>query len=137
MACFIALAGLLGGLVIMVHMCEQEANKKKARLNAAKRSYETALAQLEAAPDSVELRTAVIEAGRLYSAICREDGKGTIFDEVALSNDLAARTGKAVVTDDSPSLLKTCPDCAEEVKDAARKCRFCGYEWELAVSLPD
>ena len=23
--------------------------------------------------------------------------------------------------------LKTCPDCAEEVRGAARKCRFCGY----------
>ena len=27
---------------------------------------------------------------------------------------------------DLPS-FKTCPDCAEEVRGAARKCRFCGY----------
>jgi hypothetical protein len=28
--------------------------------------------------------------------------------------------------------FKTCPDCAEEVRFAARKCRFCGYMFESA-----
>lgn len=39
---------------------------------------------------------------------------------------------KVVVTNNSGSdgPLKTCPDCAEEVKDAARKCKHCGYRWE-------
>tara|TARA_B110000090_G_C13301197_1_gene415847 strand:- start:480 stop:761 length:282 start_codon:yes stop_codon:yes gene_type:complete len=25
--------------------------------------------------------------------------------------------------------LKTCPDCAEEVMQDARKCKHCGYRW--------
>lgn len=33
-------------------------------------------------------------------------------------------------TDDRPT--KTCPDCAEEVLEAARKCRFCGYRFDEA-----
>jgi hypothetical protein len=28
--------------------------------------------------------------------------------------------------------FKTCPDCAEQVRYAARKCRFCGFEFEAA-----
>jgi hypothetical protein len=32
-------------------------------------------------------------------------------------------------------LLKACPDCAEEVRVAARKCRYCNYRFE-GVQLP-
>ena len=33
-----------------------------------------------------------------------------------------------------PAGSKTCPDCAEEVRVAARKCRFCGYAFEETES---
>jgi hypothetical protein len=32
---------------------------------------------------------------------------------------------------------KTCPDCAEEVLEAARKCRFCGYRFDEERSAVD
>ena len=30
--------------------------------------------------------------------------------------------------------VKVCPDCAEEVKAAARVCRFCGYRWPTRIA---
>src|SRR5438105_12198881 len=34
--------------------------------------------------------------------------------------------------------MRTCPECAEQVQDAARVCRFCGYRFDPAKdSLPD
>ena len=32
-----------------------------------------------------------------------------------------------------PPRLKTCPDCAEEVRVAARKCRFCGFTFDASA----
>jgi len=56
----------------------------------------------------------------------------------AQSNDLGfaptpeASTAAAEVPT-SPTGMKTCPDCAEEVRAAARKCRFCDY---VLTSVP-
>lgn len=44
-------------------------------------------------------------------------------------------TGGVPPTKSLPSTpdFKTCPDCAEQVRYAARKCRFCGYSFEQAT----
>jgi hypothetical protein len=33
--------------------------------------------------------------------------------------------------------MRTCPDCAEEVKEAARVCRFCGFRFITPDERPD
>jgi hypothetical protein len=42
----------------------------------------------------------------------------------------AAPTKAKPTTVTGSGVFKSCPDCAEEIRTAARKCRFCGYRFE-------
>lgn len=103
------------------------------QLKEAKAAYEAALAKLTSSPADNNLRISALEAGRRYADLARKaaGSKGrAIFDEVALSNDLNARSGAA------PSKSageKKCPQCAELVKSDARICRFCQHKFETAA----
>jgi hypothetical protein len=102
-------------------------------LEAARIRYQTALAKLALNPADNNLRIATLGAGRHYAELARRAaGKRgrAVFDEVALGNDLNARSGVATsqATD-----AKKCPQCAELVKSDARICRFCQHRFEAAA----
>jgi hypothetical protein len=42
---------------------------------------------------------------------------------------LAALAGIALLQDRHQANFKRCPDCYEEIRRAARVCKFCGYRW--------
>jgi hypothetical protein len=55
---------------------------------------------------------------------------GDVLSTAVLTAIQEAVTSMALAAEgDSKSELKTCPDCAEQVRVAARKCRFCGYQF--------
>ena len=73
-----------------------------AARSQAKAAYESSLAQLRSNPSDAGLRQRTLTLGRTYSNATRNNKGVTIFDEMALMNDInAACGGTAVAHGDS------------------------------------
>ncbi|HEX4964703.1 MAG TPA: SHOCT domain-containing protein [Thermoanaerobaculia bacterium] len=68
------------------------AGKGQAR-DKAKAAYEESLARLATDPTNPSLRKATLDLGRAYSNLTRNNKGVTIFDEIALMNDINAACG--------------------------------------------
>jgi Short C-terminal domain len=89
-------------VVILIGMSQAGAAREKA-LAEARSAYQDALAALKATPTDPNLREAALAAGRRYSSATRENKGVTVFDEIALKNDLdAATAGAAAATPPAP-----------------------------------
>ena len=54
---------------------------------------------------------------------------GNVLSVPILTGMQEAVTALALAGGDATEELKTCPDCAERVRVAARRCRFCGFQF--------
>ena len=82
------LVGVLAALII------NGANRRR-ELDEARAKYHASLAQLKKDPTNADLKQSTLALGRRYSSLTR-DAKGvTLFDEVALSNDINAACAAA------------------------------------------
>jgi hypothetical protein len=93
---FVVLIGILAALVI-------SNNQKIKEIRQAKANYQDSLAQLKSNPTNASLRQQTLELGRYYSNLTRKKKGVTIFDEMALMNDInAACAGATTVHQTSP-----------------------------------
>lgn len=68
-------------------------SQKREKIAVAERVYKSNLEQLKRSPSDTNLRQKALSSGREYARIAREGGKETLFDEVALMNDINAVAG--------------------------------------------
>ena len=126
-------------------------------LTVAKIAYEKAISQLTKSPNSPNARKTALELGRYYASLNREDKNVTMFDEVALKNDIDAACAGATTFDvshrvcgsessDVPVLIKfRCEHCDKAIAAPSRKagrfakCPNCFQPMMIPLldSLPD
>lgn len=77
-------------IVVFVLLVLFIANALQKKREAAKNAYEVALSQFRQEPTSPSLRQTALQAGRYYSNLTRNSNGVTVYDEVAIKNDLDA-----------------------------------------------
>lgn len=85
--CFIVIT------VSAVISSNQAAEKAIKDRKDAESAYKNSLARLKADPTNSDLRQKTLELGRYYSNLARDSKGVTIFDEMALMNDINAVCG--------------------------------------------
>lgn len=95
-ACWIViLVVVVGGIIAAV---VKEAEKRKAR-----EAYRRQLAQLRSDPTSSSVREETLRLGRTYSDLTRNRKGVTLFDEVAIMNDINAACAGAAKLERAPN----------------------------------
>ncbi len=94
--------GALACIVIIVFILSLYALnrwQKRQAIQRALKDYEAALLELKRTPTDSDIRQITLEFGREYAKLLRDNKQATVFDEVALMNDLNAIGGGHVVSD--------------------------------------
>jgi len=81
---------IVGGIVALGFILA--AVNQNAR-DKAKAAYQTSLDRLKLDPGNADLRHQTLQLGRIYSNLTRNNKGVTLFDEVALLNDINAACG--------------------------------------------
>lgn len=97
----VIVAGLVVGLVLYVLIDHVDA--KDRQLVQAKAAYQASLAALTKEPTSPDLKQRTLALGRAYAGLTRDRKSATVFDEVALLNDISAACAAATRQPPSPS----------------------------------
>jgi hypothetical protein len=91
---------LLGGIALFFvsNANSAEAARRKRILLDANDAYHGSLAELKAAPNNPDLKQKTLELGRAYSNLTRQSKGVTVYDEMALANDISAATAASGTT---------------------------------------
>lgn len=78
------------GVIAIIWVAVASAGAAQKRKEEARRDYQDSLAKLKTNPANADLRQKTLALGRIYSNLMRDQKGNTLFDEVALMNDINA-----------------------------------------------
>lgn len=85
-------------VIVAIVVGVSSADEKQRQLQAALQAYQGSLAALKKRPTDADLKQRTLALGRAYSSLTRESKGVTVFDEVALSNDIGAACAGATAS---------------------------------------
>ncbi|VAW43335.1 hypothetical protein MNBD_CHLOROFLEXI01-3014 [hydrothermal vent metagenome] len=116
--------GVLILSVLIIIWVFYNGEQKRKRIREARKNYERSLEQLKTSPDDANLRQKTLLLGREFARAAREGGKETLFDEMALMNDInavAVAVAVAVAGGASPKRIEEKSKSASERLEELRK----------------
>ena len=88
--CGLIMLAVVGSLVFVICIYYYNLDKTNKQLRRAFANYRQSLELLKQQPNNPELRQRALELGRYYSNLTRANRGVTVYDEVALANDINA-----------------------------------------------
>jgi len=81
---------VMGFVILVIVLTVRQSQARTRALREGKQNYLDSLEKLKHDPTNANLRQRTLELGRRYSNLTRNQQGVTVFDEVALSNDIGA-----------------------------------------------
>ena len=91
---YLYLTIIVSFVAVAIAIAYQAAQQRQRQ--AAKGAYQRSLSRLRNDPNNASLRRGALELGRVYSNLTRNHKGVTLFDEVAVKNDIDAACAGAV-----------------------------------------
>ena len=130
-------------VVVVVGILVYAAIQKANAIEAAKKAYLQSLSELKKCPTNADLKQQTLALGRTYSSLTRDKQGNTVFDEVALMNDInaacagatafATTGGAASVAATSEERLRTLSDL--KTKGLIDEAEFAKRRGEILSSI--
>jgi hypothetical protein len=106
---FFILILVLGSIVAFQAYKRHLADEARRTYEAAKVAYQRSLGDLKSDPTNTQLREQTLRLGRHYSNLGRNSQGETVFDEMAIMNDIGAAVGSAATLIQPPQSAATSP----------------------------
>lgn len=114
----------VAGILVIVFLLWVMARNQRysaRKLGEAKKAYEDSLNRLKQTPADADLKQRTLGLGRAYSNLTRNRKGATLYDEVALSNDISAACAGASALPGRPPMAASAEERLGKLSDLKGK----------------